>query len=167
MCGQAAFARVLRPPHLHIFPFRDRYFNSIQFSPPLRRRGNARDGSGNMDFVGPNLCASVRTAYRGAGARSDGREDGSDGWALKRKIPRGGNKARAGSVRPSTCDCDRVREGGRAMKSRLFSLKSRKREATRLARKPYFKTLRATLHVASSVFPSLGLLAFMGGCFMS
>ena len=55
VCGQAAFARVLRPPHLHIFPFRDRYFNSIQFSPPLRRRGNARDGSGNMDFVGPNL----------------------------------------------------------------------------------------------------------------
>ena len=112
VCGQAAFARVLRPPHLHIFPFRDRDFNSIQFSPPLRRRGNARDGSGNMDFVGPNLCASVRTAYRGAGARSDGREDGSDGWALKRKIPRGGNKARADFVRPSTCDCDREKEGG-------------------------------------------------------
>ena len=41
------------------------------------------------------------------------------------------------------------------MKSRLFSLKSRKREVTRLARKPYFKTLRATLHVRTSVFPSL------------
>ena len=114
VCGQAAFARVLRPPHLHIFPFRDRDFNSIQFSPPLRRRGNARDGSGNMDFVGPTL--SVRPNGVSRRERPFGREGErqrvSDGWALKRKIPRGGNKARADFVRPSTCDCDREKEGG-------------------------------------------------------
>ena len=35
------------------------------------------------------------------------------------------------------------------MKSRLFSLKSRKREATRIARKPYFKTLDSERHYTS------------------
>lgn len=79
------------------FPFRDRDFNSLQFDSVPTIPQKTRDGSGNIIF----RAHSVRARPNGVSRRNRpfGRAvDSAGGWALERKIPRGGNKARAGFV---------------------------------------------------------------------